>query len=131
MRTMSEVIEQTAPRPRKSVLDILFGPPLADADDSEKIGPAAAPDRLRRHHRPTHTSLRRGGVYGIHVVPDRHILSCPVCLGMCRADMVARDMTTRDCQHIRLSAHFLVLLGRKPSRVIRSEANRCAHQRGA
>lgn len=38
---MSEVIEQTAPRLRKSVLDILFGPLLADADDSEKIGPAA------------------------------------------------------------------------------------------
>ena len=35
------MIEETAPRPPKSVLDILFGPLLADADDSEKIGPAA------------------------------------------------------------------------------------------
>jgi amino acid transporter len=41
MRTIPEVIEETAPRPLKSALDILFGPPLADADDSEKIGPAA------------------------------------------------------------------------------------------
>jgi len=31
-----------------------------------------APDHLRRHDRPTNTSLRRRGVYGIHVVSDRH-----------------------------------------------------------
>jgi amino acid transporter len=35
------MIEQTAPPPRKSVLDILFGRPLLDADKQEHVGPAA------------------------------------------------------------------------------------------
>ena len=35
------MIQQTAPPPRKSVLDFLFGPPLPDSDKQERVGWAA------------------------------------------------------------------------------------------